>query len=373
MSRLRPDRLTLVAGAAAVALLAAFAVLLAVTQHQSLADQRQRLDDRAATVASVTVALFDTAQQTTQEQANGRLGAKRVSSRALDGLAAANRWIYAEVLDDSGRLLAAGRGAPTGRATAQPRYVRAARDGSFAWSDVYGPESSTDQAVEWAVPYSVTVGRRVLVIGVRVSQISDVVTGILSRFKQLSEGDAAVIDTRGIVLASPTPGVVTGRRYPDAGLLRGVAHARAGDYRGAGGDRRFSSAPLQGTPWRVVVSTTDEVLYADVSGARAAIPWLILALLALSAVAGVLLLRRATRATADIARREANRRYALEINDNVIQRLTVAKLAMETGQSEVTHEKLTDTLREAQALVDQLLGDDVRSGDLRRRDRTPIS
>lgn len=364
------DRLIAAVAVVVAVVLVAFGVLLASNHHRSVTDQQRRLSDRATTVASVTVALVDTAQSTTQEQANSRLGGK-VTPAALEALRRRSGWLYAEVLSSSGKLLGATPGAPTQRALALPAYVKAAIGGDFAWSDVYGKLSSGAQAVEWAVPYSVTVGRRVLVLGLRTSQVSGIITGIMARFKRLEEGRAAVVDQHGIVLASPTQGVVPGTMYPDRRALAATAHTDQADY---GTDGRAATAPLPGTPWRVVVAEPKSVLYADINGARAVVPWLILVVLAGVAAVGLWLMRRSNLAAAEIARREANRRYALEINDNVIQRLTVAKLAMETGQSEVTHEKLTDTLREAQELVNQLIGDRaIQSGDLRRRERAPSS
>ena len=116
------------------------------------------------------------------------------------------------------------------------------------------------------------------------------------------------------------------------------------------------------------------MLYAEANGVRRTVPWIVFALLALTSIAGLILLRRATRASADIARREASRRYALEINDNVIQRLTVAKLALETGHEEVGLERITETLLEAQRLVSELIGDrPVESGDLRRKEKVTSS
>jgi hypothetical protein len=211
----------------------------------------------------------------------------------------------------------------------------------------------------------------VLVVGLRTSQVSGVITGIMARFKRLDEGTAAVVDQHGVVLASPTQGVEPGTMFSDRSALSATAHTEQADY---GNDQRAATAPLPGTPWRVIVAEPKSVLYADVNGARRTVPWVILGVLAVVAALGLWLMRRSNLAAAEIARREANRRYALEINDNVIQRLTVAKLAMETGQSEVTHEKLTDTLREAQELVNQLIGDRaIKSGDLRRRERAPSS
>jgi hypothetical protein len=252
--------------------------------------------------------------------------------------------------------------------------VRSALNGTAMLSGVYGPPSSADQVVEWAVPYSVLPTRRVEIVGARLSLLSGFMSSILSRLPQLDQGLSAIVDSNGTVIGSPTQGIEGGERLPDPGLLHAMAGAREGDYTANGADRRFASSPIAGTQWRVVLSATHGSLYAEANGARRTVPWIIFGALAVVAIGGLLALGRATRARAEIARREASRRYALEINDNVIQRLTVAKLALETGQEEVSHEKITDTLREAQRLVNQLIGDrTVESGDLRRQEKVESS
>lgn len=51
----------------------------------------------------------------------------------------------------------------------------------------------------------------------------------------------------------------------------------------------------------------------------------------------------------------ADRRRALELNDTIVQGLTIAKLALENGQEEIAVRSLTETLKRAQALVTRLL------------------
>lgn len=65
-------------------------------------------------------------------------------------------------------------------------------------------------------------------------------------------------------------------------------------------------------------------------------------------------------------------RQALEINDNIVQGLAVAKLALESDEREESQAAIEDTLRRAQTLITELLGtqgsgDAFGPGDLRRR------
>ncbi|MCU1600273.1 MAG: hypothetical protein JWO22_982 [Frankiales bacterium] len=64
-------------------------------------------------------------------------------------------------------------------------------------------------------------------------------------------------------------------------------------------------------------------------------------------------------------------KQALEINDNIVQGLATAKLALELDQHAVTREALESTLASARGLITELLGDvaerqTFEPGDLRR-------
>lgn len=67
---------------------------------------------------------------------------------------------------------------------------------------------------------------------------------------------------------------------------------------------------------------------------------------------------------------EIRRRQALEINDNVVQGLSVAKYALDTGEQDIAAAAITRTLGSARAIITDLLGEDeetrLRPGDLVR-------
>lgn len=75
---------------------------------------------------------------------------------------------------------------------------------------------------------------------------------------------------------------------------------------------------------------------------------------------------------------ESNRQHALQINDNIVQGLTVAKYAVEMGRLDLASEALHSTLASAKHIVRDLLSEDekgVREGSLVRTEpavlRTP--
>jgi len=69
----------------------------------------------------------------------------------------------------------------------------------------------------------------------------------------------------------------------------------------------------------------------------------------------------------------ARERHAVEINDNIVQGLTVAKYALEVGRDDQSRQAVEETLRKSQQLISELLGDEgeIAPGHL-RRDRPAV-
>jgi hypothetical protein len=108
-------------------------------------------------------------------------------------------------------------------------------------------------------------------------------------------------------------------------------------------------------------------VYRDVGGTRRVVTWLIFAAFAIAAGLGLALLRRVAGTTAELERRLLNQRTAVEINDNIIQRLVLAKYALDAGDSGTGRDRVGETLGEAQRLVSSLLEDKpIEPGDLQR-------
>jgi hypothetical protein len=78
----------------------------------------------------------------------------------------------------------------------------------------------------------------------------------------------------------------------------------------------------------------------------------------------------ARKSSAEIDRRA---RQALEINDDIVQGLTVAKYALDQGRHEESHRAIEETLKKAQRMITELLGEEdtelalEKLGGLRRR------
>lgn len=68
---------------------------------------------------------------------------------------------------------------------------------------------------------------------------------------------------------------------------------------------------------------------------------------------------------------KARERQAVEINDNIVQGLSVAKYALDQGKDEQSREAIEDSLKKARELITELLGEkgtevELGPGDLRR-------
>jgi hypothetical protein len=97
------------------------------------------------------------------------------------------------------------------------------------------------------------------------------------------------------------------------------------------------------------------------------VPWLIFAAFVLASLLGTVLLWRVLISNAELQRADLSRSHALEINDNVVQRLVLAKYALDRGATETSQQKLAETLRETQQLVTSLLEErEIAPGALRR-------
>ena len=359
---------TLFAAAAAltVAVLAVFAYLLAHAQSQARHDSERRFRDRALISAAVTESLFRVALASTSMQAAESFGGATVSKARLDQFVAQGGSAYARILDSRGRVLAASTGAPAAP-PALAVHVRRALGGHAALSDLLpGPGGGV---VEWAIPFQTRNGLRVEVAGIREAILQAFLGGFLGRLPNSSRFVAAVVDRDGTVIGSPSPSEKAGRRLTSTKLLEVIRDGQWGPY----GDRYFAAAAIAGSPWRVVLDIGKSRLYASVNGSRRNIPWIVFGLLAAASIAGLFLLTRVATARGELARREINQRHAIQINDNVLQRLAVAKYAMEKGDESFTHEKLVETMREAQRLINQLLSEgDVEPGQLRRGESASI-
>jgi hypothetical protein len=339
----------------AALVLAVFAYLIADSQSEERENVQQRFRDVAQVSAAVTDGIFQAARQGAQQQAAANF-AGPVEDAAVEAYVRQTRLAYASVLDERGRRLAATADAPP----PGPALDVALENGEARLSDLMGEGKSA--TVEWAIPYETPAGRRIFVQGNRASSFEEFLATSLGRVPNFADAETAMVDGAGVVLGGTRLSTPVGDRLEDGELLQALAEDDAGTY---SGDRYFASGPITGSPFKIVLNTSESKLYDSVTGES--VPWIIFGAFALMSLLGLYLLRRSTAAAAELERRELNERHAVEINDNIIQGLALAKYQLQVGEGEASAVQVAETLREAQRLVSGLLGDaEVQAGQLRR-------
>lgn len=359
VNRLRP---TVALGAGLVlALLAVFAYSLAHAQSQARRDTEQRFRDVARVSAALLNGVLDSVVTSTQQQDATAFGGP-VRPAALSRGVAQGQLAFLAIYDAHGRLLGAYPPAPRGQDPGRATVAASLRMGRAYLSGSTGGAGRAS-VLQWAIPFRGRSGLRVQVSGFRTVLFSQFLAGFLRKVPTFAGSRSVVLDDRNLIIANPVGPATIGTRFGDVALLAASTRARHGAF----GSSWFASEPVTGSSWRILLSTSQSRLYASVNGSRRTVPWLLFAAFALAALAGLGLLRRAARASAELERRTLNERHAVEINDNIIQGLVVASYRLREGDVETSAEQLDHTLAEAQRLVTGMLGEgDIAPGSLRR-------
>jgi hypothetical protein len=361
VERLRP---VFIGGTALlVLLLVFFAYSLAHSQAQQRRDLEKRFKDRADVAAVVNESIFKLASSGAMAADAARFGGKTVSAAALDQRTAQSSQVYAQIVDARGTVLAATSGAPARDALTLPYVKRALRSGRTEYSGIMrGPGGTA--IIETATAFTTPFGVRIDVAGVEAKPIADFLNAFLTKLPSVANAQSYVIDPTAKLIASPKAKTRPGAELPDTALAAASSKRASGSY---GDNRYFASAPIPSSPWRIVLSASKSSLYSTVDGGQRILPWIIFVAFVAAVGFGLLLLRRVLVANTELERAELSRRHALEINDNVVQRLVVAKYALDRGATEASQQKLAETLRETQQLVTSLLEQkDIAPGSLRR-------
>ena len=353
MNRLRAIT---IGGALLTALiLGLFAYLIAEAQSDDRENAEERFEDVAQVSGAVTNGIFQSAFQSTQTEAAKQF-AGPVQRSALDEFAAQSQARYVAVYSADGRRLGATRGTPQ----PGPAVDVARESGEPRLSDVMGTDN--EATIEFAIPYETPSGRRIFVTGSPTQPFADFLAASLGEIPTVGDAETAMVDSNGVLLGGDNLSSPVGEKLDDQELLDALQAEESGSY---GDERYFASSAIENSPFKIVLDASESDLYEDISGT--AIPWIIFAAFAAALLAGLYLLRRAATAAAELQRRELNERHAVEINDNIIQGLALAKYQLQRGEGQASVDQVSETLREAQRLVSGLLGDaEVQAGQLRR-------
>jgi hypothetical protein len=340
----------------AALILGVFGYLIADSQSKDKEDVEARFRDVAQISAAVTNGIFQSAFQSTATQAAEEFSGA-IDQQALVAFAQQGQSQYVAVYDDKSRRLGATPGTPA----PGPAVDIAQESGRPRLSDVMG--TGKDATIEFAIPYETPTGRRTFVTGSPTQPFADFLSTSLGDLPtEFEDAQTAMVDSNDVVLGGDNLSSPVGEKLDSPDLIAALDTEEYGDY---GDDRYFASSTITGSPFKIVLDTSKSDLYESISGQT--VTWVIFAAFALALFGGLFFLRRALQTTSELERRELNERHAVEINDNIIQGLALAKYKLQAGEGKASADQVSETLREAQRLVSNLLGDaEVQAGQLRR-------
>lgn len=290
-----PGRSGRALSAALVAALLAGTLALATWQRDQRVRLEQRLVDSAAADADFTeTALADLGRR--QATAAEAVLADRIDDDAVGGVAAQLGVGFALVLGPDGEVLAAHppRELDGAELLARFEHLRRAMGGQVGVSATLASDNfPSGVGIAVAAPFEAADGRRVL------STAFDRTQTILDRYLaavRVTPRSAAwlVDDTGGIVAhgadaaTPPPPEDVPAPGDVATTDLRGLAVAVA-------------TAPVEGTPWSVVVTSPTDEIFAPVAGLALWRPWLFLVALAVMVALQAALLVRNRRVGGELA------------------------------------------------------------------------
>jgi diguanylate cyclase (GGDEF)-like protein len=285
---------------AAVGLLVLLAMLtLAIVSSQAQSHKQVRTNFALRATSSATLVSTFLAEQAQREQITARrfLSEAHVSAERFDLAVSAFGGVAAGLLDARGRLLGVVPSSPTliGQQFAtRYRHFEIAERGQIAISNVVQSAVKSVPVMAVAVPYPTPQGRRVFSVDYRA--VGSTLNAFVDHTIAYRQHRVFLVDAGGRLLAaSPRTRAMT-LTEADPRLAGDLAHARRGSVTGSGAARTFTSTPVPGTPWRLVVAVPDSKLYNSVSGWSQIVPWLVLALVTLL---GGLLIALLSRSLAD--------------------------------------------------------------------------
>ncbi len=285
----------LIMAGAALAVIAVVAVLAQlVMSSQSTAKEaaRERFANGAVVRSQLTASLLSTSTASLRRAA-AKLPA---TPKALSGFAKTSNLRYAALLSDDGTVLAASTGAPaalTSRLASRPGYVAQALSGRTWISNLQPAAKGGTPTFDWAIPFSTSSGRRVLVEGVPASTFGAFLTSYLSQ--GTSGRSIYVVDSsRRLIASSRSAELGKGGAFP-------AALAKAPTLASVNIDGRYVAAgTIGGSGWQLVLAQPEGQLYAGI-GSSAWLLWVAVVLSGLIGLASLILLRRSHERAAELA------------------------------------------------------------------------
>jgi signal transduction histidine kinase len=289
----------LIAGTTVVlAVMVVFAIQLSDNQASSTAAIKVHVHERSRLAGALIDSLFQTSARMSAAQATVKYGTRTVSDRVLNHAVNNNRYLV--LLDSSGAVLAHSNGfTSVARSDLASSATLRLLESGRPWALGNVLSYPRGGVINFGVAVPTRYGTRYLLTGFAPSTLGPFLFGDLRQIPGVKGARSFVLDGNGEVLASTVAARPTGYVFHTP-VQRNVLHHTSGSVSG----RYFDQDPLPNTSWRILLTAPSGPLFANVSGLRKWLPWIIFAGFAVFAVIALLLARRTLRTGEQIA--EAN-------------------------------------------------------------------
>lgn len=256
-------------------------------------------------------------------QAMQFLSTPAVEARTFEQSVASFGYAAAVLIGDDGQVIHAAPGNANLLGvdlTTRYEHLRTAlSDNRPAVSQVVSSAAAGLPVVSFATPYETPTGRRVFAgaVDIRSSPLGQYLNHAIA----LSGSQVYLVDGNGnVVGANQTVTGIGTLADRDPELARAIAAGSTGGYEDEDERWHFDSAPVAGTPWKLVAAVRQTVLYQPMAGTSVA-GWVTLGSLAVIGLFGVRLWARSSRSRAEL--RESEERFRGLFDGSLVSMLLV--------------------------------------------------